>query len=363
MYLYFIYFMLCFLSLIEICKNRKKIKTTTHCIIYIYFITLFIFISGFRWENGTDWESYLRIWDINEFITCIGEMEPGFILLNSFNHWLVNHYSFHLLIMAIICIIPVAIINYKYSPYPIFSLFIWYVCNFAHIFNVRQTIAISLIFCTIPFILKKKRNKFLFIIFLAALFHKASIIAIPMYWLWQIRINKKQYILILIICSFIAISLSNLITNLLLSMGGGIFEAQLNYYLNEGSNTFGQKYSPLQVLIRGIINRSFILIIGLYLLDRLRKKSDFLNGVVNMYFTGTIMFILFTPLSIALNRLSSFYDFFQILLIPSIFLYKMKKELRLTFFFILSFYLLYRFRGIILNYEDTYIPYNLFFLQ
>ena len=80
-----------------------------------------------------------------------------------------------------------------------------------------------------------------------------------------------------------------------------------------------------------------------------------------MYFTGTIMFILFTPLSVALNRLGSYYDFFQILLIPSIFIYKMKKELRLSFFFILSLYLLYRFRGIVMNYEDAYIPYKFFF--
>ena len=361
MYLYIIFFLILFTVLVEISQNRKKIKNQTNSVIYISFILLLLLLSSIRWENGTDWDSYLRIWEIYDSPTFIGEMEIGFIFLTSLNHWFINHYTFHLCIMAIICIIPVSIINYKYSPYPLFSLFIWYVCNFAHIFNVRQTIAISIIFCTIPFILKRRRNKYILLIILATLFHKTAIIALPIYWLWNIKLKKNQYVIIILVCSLVSIYLSNLFSIILRTLGGGIFETQLNYYLNEGSNTFGQEFSPIQILVRGIINRSFILIIGLYLLDKIRKKSVFINGIVNMYFTGTIMFILFTPLSVALNRLGSYYDFFQILLIPSIFIYKMKKELRLSFFFILSLYLLYRFRGIVMNYEDAYIPYKFFF--
>ena len=268
---YTIYLILAVLILLTVGAKGKKQR-------YIEFIAVVIVVlfQGLRWENGTDWDSYLRIWEIYDSPTFIGEMEIGFIFLTSLNHWFINHYTFHLCIMAIICIIPVSIINYKYSPYPLFSLFIWYVCNFAHIFNVRQTIAISIIFCTIPFILKRRRNKYILLIILATLFHKTAIIALPIYWLWNIKLKKNQYVIIILVCSLVSIYLSNLFSIILRTLGGGIFETQLNFYLNEGSNTFGQEFSPIQILVRGIINRSFILIIGLYLLDKIRKKSVFI---------------------------------------------------------------------------------------
>ncbi len=364
MYLYIIFFILSFFVLIEIAQNRKKVKNQYDRFIYSSFVLLFFVLSACRWENGTDWDSYFRIWLSYPEITAIGVMEPAYMLLSSFNYWLVDHYSFHIFIMAIICIIPVSIINYKYSPYPIFSLFIWYVCNFAHVFNVRQTIAISLIFCAIPYLLNRNKRAFITTVIIATLFHKTAFIALPIYWIWNMNIKKSKAIIILIICSILSLLLSKAFSKLLFILGGGLFEEQLNFYLGENSDsTFGQQYSPIQVLIRGLINRSFILIIGFYLLNRLRNKSSFINGIINIYFFGTILFIMFTPLSMALSRFANYYDIFQIILIPCLFLYKMKKELRLGIFVFLSLYLCYRFRGVVFNYEDLYIPYKFFFLE
>lgn len=364
MYLYIILIIFSLFVLIEIAQKRKRVKNRYTTFIYSLFIILFLILSVCRWENGTDWDSYFRIWHSYTDITAIGVMEPAYMLLSSFNHWLVEHYSFHIFIMAIICIIPVSIIIYKYSPYPVFSLYIWYVCNFAHIFNVRQTIAISLIFCTIPYLLNRKKRAFITIIIIATLFHKTAFIALPIYWIWNMKIKKSKAIILLIICSVSAILLSKAFSKLLFILGGNLFEEQLNFYLSDNlDSTFGQQYSPIQVLIRGLINRSFILIIGFYLLNKLRNKSSFINGIINIYFFGTIIFILFTPLSMALSRFANYYDIFQIILIPCLFLYKMKKELRLGIFFFLSIYLSYRFIGVVFNYEDLYIPYKFFFLE
>lgn len=362
MYLYIIFCFITLFALREIALNRKNVKSSNSKIIYVFFIILFVILSACRWENGPDWDSYYVTWTWFPNISIKGELEPGYILLTSINHWLVNDYSFHILIMALITIVPVSIINYRYSPYPLFSLYVWYVCYIAHIFNVRQTIAISLIFCSIPLIINRKFIHYFIVVLISCLIHKTAFVALPIYWLWKVKINKNTAIICLIICCIISLFISNFIINFITILGGELFEAKLNFYLNEHSDsTFGQKYSPLQMLIRGLFNRGILLILGFYLLDKIRKKNYFINGIINIYYCGTIVFFILTPLSPAFARLITYYDLFQIILIPSLFLYKMKKNVRFILFIIVASYLFFRFRGVVLNYEDLYIPYNFFF--
>lgn len=361
MYLIIICFLLLFFSIKELftIEGKKKYK-----IIYQLFISFFVLISSFRWENGTDWDSYFYVWDSCYEITFIGIMEPAFMFLISFSHWLIDDFVFYQIIMAIICIIPPSVIIYKYSPYPLFSLLVWYACYISHIFNVRQVIAISLLFTTIPYIQNRKLIPFLFSFILAFCFHATAIVALPMYWLWNVKIRRMYAYIILGSVCFISIVGSSIIPSLMYTLGGEFYAEKLNFYLEENAdNTFGQHYSLVQMLIRGIINRSFILIIGFYLLERLRIKDNIINGIINMYFIGTLLFMLVTPISPALQRMCTYYDIFQVLLIPSIFLYRMKKSLKLSFFLFLSFYLCYRFWGVILNYKELYIPYKLYFFE
>lgn len=361
MYLYIIYCLITCFSLREIAINRKSIRNRKSKIIYILFVLLFIILSSCRWENGPDWDSYYVTWKWFSEISIVGELEPGYILLTSINHWLVNDYSFHIFIMALITIIPVSITIYKYSPYPLFSLYVWYVCYIAHIFNVRQTIAISFIFCSIPFIINRKFIRYFIVVLISCFIHKTAFIALPIYWLWKVRINKKSAIIYLLICCIISLTLSNIITNLINLLGGELFEAKLNFYLNEHSDsTFGQIFSHQQMLIRGLFNRGVIIILGLYLLDKIKENNPFLNGIINIYYFGSIIFFIFTPLHPAFTRLTTYYDLFQILLIPSLFLYRMTKNVRFILFLIVFLYLCIRFKGVVLNYEDLYIPYKFF---
>lgn len=361
MYLFIICFILLFFSFNELFTLDKKYRNR---IIYKLLVISFVLISSFRWKNGTDWDTYFYIWDSCSEITFIGCMEPAFMFLISCCHWLLDDFILYQIVMAIICIIPPSIIIYKYSPYPLFSLLIWYVCYISHIFNVRQVIAISLVFTTIPYIQNRKIIPFFITLILAFCFHATAIIALPMYWLWNVSIKRKYAYVILGGVCLLSIVGTNFIPNLMYTIGGDFYAEKLNFYLEENAdNIWGQHYSLTQMLIRGIINRAFILIIGFQLLNKLRIKNELINGIINMYFIGTLLFMLVTPISPALQRMCTYYDIFQILLIPSIFLYKMRKNLKLTFFVCLGLYLFYRFWGVILNYKELYIPYKFYFFE
>lgn len=65
-----------------------------------------------------------------------------------------------------------------------------------------------------------------------------------------------------------------------------------------------------------------------------------------------------TPISIALGRLCVYTDMSQLFLLPFVFILKINRKSALLMMCIILFYLFIRFRGVVLNYEDLYIPYN-----
>ncbi len=108
---------------------------------YLFYYSLFYQLLDGKMELIGN--SYLQYFNWLTKITVIGYMEPGFTLLTSINSTLFN-YTTQLGCLAFLCIIPIAWKYKKISPYPLFSLLIWYATTFANIFPVRQNIAIAL---------------------------------------------------------------------------------------------------------------------------------------------------------------------------------------------------------------------------
>ena len=101
------------------------------------------------------------------------------------------------------------------SPYPLFSLFIWYATNFANIFSVRQTIAISLFVFSWKFIEEKKLWRFLITIAIAMSFHLTAFVVIPTYFIWHRYFSARFYIIVLSILTLISFSSEGLMQNIL----------------------------------------------------------------------------------------------------------------------------------------------------
>lgn len=357
MYLYIIFFTLSIAAFLEILNIKiKQLKRYTDFLYYLYILIFFI-LSTFRWENGTDWDSYFQYYNWLTEITCIGYMEPGFTLLTSINSVLFN-YTSQLASIAFLSIIPIAWKYKKISPYPLFSLFIWYATTFANIFPVRQSIAIALFTMSWSYIERRKILHFCGIIVLAATFHITVLITLPIYFLWNKQFSVPMFILGIIIISCISVVGDKIISNVLYIVGGDLVKQKLEYYLENSTENFGSAYSPTQVLIRGIINRSFIFFPIVFLLNKIRLNDKELNSYINLYFYSFILFLLVTPLSIALGRLCMYFDIIQAVIIPYIFTGNTNRINKCILFILIIGYFFIRFKGIVFNYQDLYIPYN-----
>lgn len=361
MYLYLIFILLTLFSFFELLKIKVK-KTPYFCLsIYWLFILLFFVLSTFRWERGTDWDPYYIYYLIQSHISYKGYMEPGFTLLTSINSTLFN-YTMQLAFVAFLSIIPIAWSCRKFSPFPILTLLIWFATSLGNIFPVRQSIAIALFVFSWKYINENNLKNFLIVILIATTFHLTAIITLPIFYFWNKTYSKRFFIYIIILLSFISIFIENRLINNIYSIGGGFIQEKLEAYIGSPDETFGSAYSASQILIRGIINRSFFFFSSLILLDKARRIDSKLNAFINLYFYSFCLFLLLTPLSPALGRFCTYTDMSQTIIIPYLFLYRIKTRINLyCLYIIIIFYFYFRFKGVIYNYYDLYIPYNSIF--
>lgn len=357
MYLYVIFFVLALLSIGEVCKVKVNKSSSLYKYAYAGILMVVFLLSMLRWENGTDWEPYYEYFEIVSANPDAGYMEPGFTWLCYIDSQIMN-YTGHLGIMAFLCILPVAKRIKDYSPFPVFSLLIWFSVFFAHMFPVRQTIAISLFVFSWKYIQEKRLIPYLCLIALAATFHVTVLIALPIYFLWERHIPAKFYVLVIGIVFVMSMASSQVFANLLNGVGGALFEERLEEYLENSEETFGSAYSPLQALVRGCVNRSFYFFLPLLLLNKRRETDNVMNAMFNMYFYSFVIFLMVTPLSVALGRLTVYTDMAQLFLLPFVFTLRMNRANALAILSVMLFYFFIRFRGVVFNYEDLYIPYH-----
>lgn len=359
MYLYLIFIILSVFSLLELLKLKFKNLPHLYSSVFRLLIFIFFLLSSLRWETGTDWDSYYIYYlFLQTGITCIGYMEPGFTLLTSINANCFN-YTFQMACIAFLSIVLIAWRYKKLSSYPILSLLIWFSTSLANIFPVRQSIAVAIFVFSWKYIQEKRLKPFLLSVLIAMTFHVTAIITIPIYFIWHKLYPKKFFIYTIIALSIFSFLIGDKMMDIAYSIGGAFFQEKLQAYLGDPEDTFGSAYTASQILIRGIINRSFFFIIPLLLLDKQRTEGNILNAMINLYFYSFCLFLLLTPLSPALGRFCSYTDMTQAILLPFLFYYRIKSKINIYILYIIIIaYLGLRFKGVVYNYYDLYIPYN-----
>ncbi len=121
-------------------------------------------------------------------------IEPGYSLLNYAVSLFTRDVHIYMLVVAILVITLTAVLLYKYSPIPWIGVFVF--ISFGFFGNslsfIRQSIAIAIYLFAIKYLKEKKLVPYLLILLLAASFHKAILILIPVYFIAHIKINWKS---------------------------------------------------------------------------------------------------------------------------------------------------------------------------
>lgn len=364
MYLYLVFGLLVIASFLFDIVSQKR--DNMYRAVFLGIIMLFFYLSVCRWGVGPDWLSYLQHFqqidsrgDIKDFIEK--NFEPGYNLFTTINKQIVPYYTFQLFVIASIIYILVPITILKYSKYPILSLLVWYSMVIAYIFPVRQNIAAVIIFFSVRYIIERRKILFLLFVAIAASFHYSALIFLPAYFVFYRYVSCKQMMVLLLLAVCISFVSIYIIQSLLPFLENGMIGEKISKYLEiADTHTGGSAYSKHAMLVRGIINRSFLIFI-IILLNRYRRHNTLLNGWCNVTVLAFILFSFTLPVSVPLARVTMYYDLLQIFLIPYLFYLNFTRRSKYLIYFVLVMYLFIRFRGVVFNYEDLYIPYKTVF--
>lgn len=294
-------------------KDVFQIGFSTNRKLFILAILLLIFHDGFRWGIGTDWEAYLSYFKQNDWDNV--DMDIGYIWLNKFISAFTDNYTVFLVIHAVIVYSLISRTIYKYSVYPLLSLFLFYALMITYLGMNRQYISFAIAIFSFQFLIENKKVIFIVLILFASLFHTSVLL-----FLFAIFFNREiklKYILWLFFLALI-ISISGIINKLPLNI----------FYLfseNIGGKMsfYGTSYeleTNIMFTILSLLKRSIWLIIASFWYDKLKNYDKNFSIIFNLYFVSTVIYILFnnTILQIIVARGMMFYNITEIFMIPYI---------------------------------------------
>lgn len=334
-------------------SNRKK--SITILLMAVLGTTMIIF-AGLRWKTGTDWENYLyyfRIIDIRPFGDTA--MEIGYeIIVRMFKLVVSSNYTAFLFFCATYIILITYYLLYKFSPFPLFSLFLLLSYSFAGSgFGVRQDLSIALTLISFIFVVERSLPKFVAIVLLAALIHNSAIIFIPAYWLYTFKWNTVK-VLIIVVFTLLCVIFSERIMG---TFGSLISARKVELYLALGMETESNPYSTL---VKALIGRLLFFAIMVGFVNYEDEERKMFNGLFNLYVFGIVIFSIFSPISLIFGRLARYYDIYQILLLPLAYLYA-KRAYKIIIFLIVTAFSVLKFTTALNGAEGTFIPYKTIF--
>lgn len=176
-------------------ENEKKAA-----FIFLLFLPLFL-LSALRGEEvGGDLEYYIPYFDdacqaesFSDLMQISGH-EPGYIIFTKLIGSISSSHRFFLLVTSAVSLIGPACFIYKFSTNPIASVMIYYSMGFyTNSFNnIRQAIAMSIIFCAYPLLFDKRFKQFLGLVLLATLFHYSAFIIALVYPIIKKEISMEK---------------------------------------------------------------------------------------------------------------------------------------------------------------------------
>ncbi|EPN6882162.1 MULTISPECIES: EpsG family protein [unclassified Providencia] len=302
-----------FFSLLILCIAEKKNLLGNRFIpIFISFIFVLLF-TGLRGNVGQDIPNYK---EIHKNITLYYDhIEYGFYYLVIFFKWINLDFTFFIFFSSIFFIFLYYYALYKFLGVGlVIFAFLFIFCDLYMYFNmsgIRQGIALSIVLLSGYYAYKRNFIKFIILVFLATLFHKSAIVALLIYPIIKIRIQKhiRFYILLSVISLlWIALFPSFIKTTTLLS---DIKASSM--YLSDDYNELS-----ISAYLIGIIRRVYPILL-FFLFYKKIKECPLTLSLFNVYLFGFIMYLLNYPiLQDVTIRISSYFILFEPVLVISI---------------------------------------------
>lgn len=202
MFPYFIFLFLVILLAYPTFMGKKPNKVGL-----IFLFLIMTCFAGFRSSKvGTDTGGYARGFEeanyenreIGAGLSALTD-EPAFYYLNKLLGGISHEYIVLLTgIAAVFCFFALRSVS-RYSTMPALSLFVFITMGYyTFVFNAaRQGIAMAIYMIAIPLLFQKRFWPYVIVVLCAAMFHETIVVAIPLYFVFQIRYSWKSMIVVI----------------------------------------------------------------------------------------------------------------------------------------------------------------------
>lgn len=284
-------------------------RIKSKAVLLLSFSILFVLSAYRALSVGSDTGSYLNHFNIVKSGNSLWR-EYLWVELNKLVVEFNGNFSDILIISHCLILIPIYLIAYKKSKFPLLVIY-YYLAFYFYFYSMnimRQCIAVSLVFTVYLIIDSKIKYKYLLasaLLTIATLFHVSAIIILVLFlFQYFIKINIKYIYFVLVGSLIVGVSFSSYFTPLIEIMGyDRLYENTGEFTLPIVSilNTF--VLNLILVIITNIIDKKnmfFYLFLSYVILSNLLIFLPYANRVL-MY--GSIIEILFFPSLIYNNRL------------------------------------------------------------
>ena len=257
-------------------------------------ILLYVPMSGLRTESGDTWY-YIHDFDIVEPDGIISyEIQGGFAYpcISEIIKETTNDVHHLMMITAIVSLVPVLFILYKYShPYDL-SIYLFMATGYFGLSmnGIRQYMATGVLMFGTRFLFSEKKSsifKYAVIVFLAYLFHKSAPIMIFVF-IFARRKAWKPSSFMLMFLSIVGLALFDLI---LPSFLKGLEQTDFAGYSQNGWFTNGQEHGSnfVRVLVTGVP-----IVLAYFSRSRMRQLGFVGDVLINIGFINMAIYVLST---------------------------------------------------------------------
>lgn len=191
--------------------TKKAGKILYLSVIFIQLIIIHAFLDPYKMPDLPGYLTVFKLVSEHSLDYCFSvgfpgvKMEEGWIIMCKGLSLIANEYSL-LIATSLIMVGAVCYSAYKYSPYVWFTIFLW-LCTYFNqsLFVLRQHTAMAICLFSIPFIIRREFIKFIIVIAIAYSIHRTSLIFLPIYFLYGMRISWSflaKMCVVTIICSY-----------------------------------------------------------------------------------------------------------------------------------------------------------------
>lgn len=334
-------------------RKLKKIKNKASIIFGVIGLTIPILVCGLRYYVGTDFENY-QIWFFQYLNAPISFSDKDFgfgIMIKTIQLFTQSPQILFIVSAVIINVFIMLFIKENTDFYDLgYFLFIALYFYYSSFNIMRQWIAMSIFLYALKFAYDRKIIKYLLCIAIASIFHKTALLTIPIYFIFQMKINIKN--LAILICGLLVVvwQFENIITFI-----GSVLNMNITKYLlyfdnttSTGSN--GYAYVIIVLLLLCIIAFTY----KKYIKENEQGKNQILililAGIISLAGTNSMIF----------GRLQLYFIPIIIVVIPNILKLIPQRQRRVAYFLIVILGMLYMYRSLLINGGEP-LPYQSIF--